>query len=40
MCGENQEIYVFDGAPFKHAKTLKDNTNFVNKVSFKPEGGA
>lgn len=40
MCGENQEVYVFDGAPFKHAKTLKDHTNFVNKVSFKPEGGA
>lgn len=22
LCGENNEVYVFDGAPFKHAKTI------------------
>jgi len=38
MSGENQEVYVFDGAPFKHAKTLKHHTNFVNKVLFNENG--
>lgn len=38
MGGENQEIYVYDGVPFKPVKTLYPHTNFVNKVVFSPEG--
>lgn len=38
LCGENQEVYVFDGAPFKHAKTITQHSNFVNKVAFRPDG--
>jgi WD40 repeat protein len=34
--GENQEVYVFDGVPFKHAKTLNQHTNFVNRIIFSP----
>jgi WD repeat-containing protein 61 len=38
LSGENQEVYVFDGVPFKHAKTLRAHTNFVNKVAFRQDG--
>ena len=38
LSGENQEVYVFDGVPFKHAKTITQHTNFVNKVAFRPDG--
>ena len=38
LSGENQEVYVFDGVPFKHAKTINLHTNFVNQVSFRPDG--
>ena len=38
MSGESFEVYVFDGVPFKIAKTLKDNTNFINRVAFRPDG--
>lgn len=36
--GEGNEICVFDGVPFKFTKTLRDQTGFVNKVSFRPDG--
>ena len=38
LSGENQEVYVFDGVPFKHTKTINLHTNFVNKVAFRPDG--
>jgi|LauGreDrversion4_2_1035121.scaffolds.fasta_scaffold175369_2 WD40 repeat protein len=40
LSGENNEVYVFDGVPFKHAKTINQHTNFVNKVAFRPTDGA
>lgn len=36
--GEDHEVYVFDGVPFKHAKTLTQHSNFVNRVAFSPNG--
>lgn len=36
--GEDQDVYVFDGVPFKHAKTISQHVNFVNKVAFRPDG--
>jgi WD40 repeat protein len=36
--GENNEISVFEGAPFKFNKTLRAHTGFVNKVAFRPDG--
>jgi WD40 repeat protein len=33
--GENNEITVFDGAPFKFNKTLRTHTGFVNKIAFR-----
>lgn len=36
--GENNEISVFDGAPFKFNKTLREHTGFVNKIAFRPDG--
>ncbi|CDW71723.1 wd repeat-containing protein 1 [Stylonychia lemnae] len=38
MGGENQELFVYDGVPFKAVKTLYPHSNFVNKVVFSPEG--
>jgi WD repeat-containing protein 1 (actin-interacting protein 1) len=38
MGGENLEMYVFDGVPFKHAKTLHTHQNFVNRILFRPDG--
>lgn len=38
MGGENQELHVFDGAPFKAVKTINNHTNFVNKVAFSQSG--
>ena len=38
LSGENNEIYLFDGAPFKHTKTITQHTGFVNKVAFRPDG--
>lgn len=32
--GENYEMYVFDGVPFKSVKTINTHSNFVNKVAF------
>ena len=32
LSGENYEIYVFDGVPFKHTKTIHVHSNFVNKI--------
>lgn len=29
---------MFDGVPFKHAKTINLHTNFVNQVAFRPDG--
>lgn len=36
--GENQELHIFDGAPFKSVKTVNNHTNFVNKVAFSQSG--
>jgi WD40 repeat protein len=36
--GENFETYVFDGVPFKHAKTLHVHSHFVNRIRFSPSG--
>jgi len=36
--GENNEITVFDGAPFKFNKTLRTHTGFINKIAFRPDG--
>lgn len=38
MGGEEHEINVFDGAPFKHVKTLRQHTSFVSRVAFSPSG--
>lgn len=38
MAGEDFDIYVYDGVPFKHAKTLKGHSNFVNKVAYNKDG--
>jgi WD40 repeat protein len=38
ISGEDQEVYVFDGVPFKHAKTISQHTSFVNRVTFRPDG--
>lgn len=35
---EGNEISVFDGAPFKFIKTLREHTGFVNKIAFRPDG--
>ncbi len=29
---------MFDGTPYKHTKSLKTHTNFVNKVAFSKDG--
>jgi len=31
-------MYAFDGAPFKHVKTIHSHQNFVNRISFSPDG--
>jgi WD repeat-containing protein 1 (actin-interacting protein 1) len=36
--GENQEVFVFDGVPYKFTKTIKTHTNFINKVAFRADG--
>lgn len=38
VAGENNEVYLFDGAPFKHTKTISQHTSFVNKVAFREDG--
>jgi WD40 repeat protein len=38
MAGEGFEIYAFDGAPFKHFKSIQPHTNFINKIAFNKEG--
>jgi len=38
LAGEEKDIYVFDGVPFKYVKTLSLHSNFINKVSFNPSG--
>ena len=38
VSGENNEVYLFDGVPFKHAKTISQNTNFVNRAVYRPDG--
>lgn len=38
MGGENQDIFVFDGVPFKPAKTLHSHTHFVNQLVFNQDG--
>ena len=37
--GENNDLHVFDGVPFKPVKTVQAHTNFVNKVAFSPKDG-
>lgn len=38
MGGTNQEIFVYDGAPFKYVKTLNINSHFVNALAFNQSG--
>lgn len=38
MSGENYDLYVFDGFPAKQFKTVRNHTNFVNKVKFNSDG--
>jgi WD repeat-containing protein 1 (actin-interacting protein 1) len=38
VAGENNEISVFDGAPFKFTKTLREHTGFINKIAFRQDG--
>lgn len=38
ISGENYDLYIYDGAPFKHVKTITSHTNFVNKVAFSLDG--
>ena len=38
MGGEDYQIYVFDGVPFKHVKTIQAHSNFVNKIAFREDG--
>lgn len=38
MGGENNEISVFDGTPFKFNKTIRAHTGFVNKIAYRPDG--
>lgn len=36
--GEGNDMYAFDGAPFKHVKSIHAHSNFVNRVLFRPDG--
>lgn len=38
VSGENYEVYVFDGVPFKSVKSIHSHQNFVNQVKFSPNG--
>jgi WD40 repeat protein len=38
MSGENYEIYIYEGVPFKYLKVLSVHNNFINKVAFNPSG--
>ena len=38
MAGEDYDVYVFDGVPFKSVKILHTIQTFVNKVAFNKDG--
>jgi hypothetical protein len=38
MGGENYEVYVYDGLPFKLTKTLHPHQHFVNSLAFNKDG--
>lgn len=37
--GEDYSLQFFNGVPYKHNRSLKDHTNFVNCVRYSPKGG-
>lgn len=38
VCGADKATYIFTGPPFKFVKSLRDHTNFANRVKFSPDG--
>lgn len=36
--GEGNEIYAFDGVPFKPFKTISPHTNFINRIAYNQDG--